>query len=432
MRKRTTVVAGCVAMAAIALSAESAVAGDVRVVDQNTGHPRLLFTEARTAPDPVTGTTSNVPEQNNITVTQSGNTILVHDDIPLNQVPGRNYPGCTAVDANTASCDATLATQLSFNLGDLDDRFSNTTAVPAVIVGGAGTDTIINSGAGDDLISINGGAKPEADIVQDCGPGNDTVDADRKDDLTAPMNCETLMVGGVVLGGPPPPPGGANAPPPPADKTVISASPPGTPAPVSLAQLGVAPSRTGGACVTRFIGTAADDRIEGTPQGDIEYGMAGNDYMRGQAGGDCLYGLDGNDTLIGEEGDDLLVGGKGKDLLYGGPNKDRLFGTAGNDRLYGDAAADRLSAGAGNDRLRGGAGNDQQFGGPGDDLLEGGPGRDVISGGPGADHVLAGPGNDRISVRDHHRDVVNCGPGRDSVTADRIDKLINCEHITRR
>ena len=282
-RKRRAFIAGCGVVATMAFFATSAMAGEIRVVDQNTGNPRLLFTEARTAPDP-TGATSKVPEQNDISVSQSGNTITVQDAIPLNTVVGKNYPGCTG-SGNTESCDATGVTRLTFQLGDLYDRFTSTAAIPAVIGGGAGTDTIVAAGAGDDLISINGGARAEADIVQDCGPGNDTVDADRKDDLTAATNCETLMVGGVVLSGPPPPPAGSGAPPPPGT-AVISASPPGTPAPVSLAQLGVAPTRTAGACVTRFIGTAANDRIEGTPQGDIEYGMAGNDYMRGQFGND--------------------------------------------------------------------------------------------------------------------------------------------------
>lgn len=428
-RKRRAFIAGCGVVATMAFFATSAMAGEIRVVDQNTGNPRLLFTEARTAPDP-TGATSNVPEQNDLSVSQSGNTITVQDAIPLNTVVGKNYPGCTG-SGNTESCDATGVTRLTFQLGDLDDRITSTAAIPAVIGGGAGTDTIVAAGAGDDLISINGGARAEADIVQDCGPGNDTVDADRKDDLTAATNCETLMVGGVVLSGPPPPPAGSGAPPPPGT-AVISASPPGTPAPVSLAQLGVAPTRTAGACVTPFIGTATNDRIEGTPQGDIEYGMAGNDYMRGQFGNDCLYGLDGNDTLIGEEGEDLLVGGNGKDLQYGGPGRDRLFGTAGNDRLYGDAGADRLSGGAGNDRVRGGAGDDQLFGAAGNDLLDGGPGNEVISAGLGADHVVAAAGSDRINVRDRRRDVVNCGAGRDSVTADRVDRLLNCERVTRR
>jgi Ca2+-binding RTX toxin-like protein len=433
MRKRTTLVAACAAVAATALSAQSAFAGDVRVIDQSTGQPRLLFTEARTAPDP-TGATSNVPEQNNVTISLSGTAITVQDTIPLNQVPGRNYPGCASVDPNTVSCDATGMSQLSFNLGDLEDRFNNTTAIPAGVVGGSGTDTIVSAGAGDDLISVNGGSKPETDIVGDCGAGNDTVDADRKDDLTAAANCETIKVGGVVLnpGTPPPPPGGVNTPTPPAGKPVVSASPAGTPAPLSVAQLGIAPTRKAGACAVRFIGTATADRIEGTPGGDIEYGMAGDDYMRGQAGDDCLYGLNGNDTLIAEEGGDLLVGGDGRDRLYAGPGTDRLFGNAGNDRLNGDAGVDRLSGGDGADLLRGGANSDQIFGGLGNDLADAGPGNDVISAGPGADHVIAGAGNDRINVRDHRRDVVNCGAGRDSVTADRVDKLLNCERATRR
>ncbi|MGZ6708429.1 MAG: calcium-binding protein [Solirubrobacteraceae bacterium] len=436
MRTRARFATACIAVAATGLFAQSAFAGDVRVVDQSTGHPRLMFTEART-PDPADPTkTVNVVETNDITITASGNFIFVKDaSTPPNTAPGKNYPGCSPTgDPSTVQCQATAISQLYFDLGDNNDTFDNQTGIPAVVIGGMGTDTIINAGAGNDLISINGGTKPERDIVQSCGAGDDTVDADKKDDFSAAQGCETIKVGGVVVnqGGPPPPSGGGNPPPPPAGKPVINPSPRGTPAPVSATQLVVAPTTKPGACQITFIGTASADRIEGSPNGDKEYGLAGNDYMRGQAGDDCLYGLDGNDILVGEEGLDLLVGGNGNDRLYGGLGNDRLFGTAGNDRLSGDAGADRLSGGAGADVLRGGAGNDQLFGGLGNDLLDGGPGNDVLSGGLGRDHVIAGAGSDRINVHDGQRDVVNCGPGRDTVTADRKDVLRNCERVTRR
>lgn len=434
MRMRTTLTAGCLAVAAIGLSAQSAFAGDVRVVDQSTGNPRLLFSEART-PDPADpAKTVNVAETNDITITQAGNFLLVTDaSTPPNATPGKNYPGCSATgDPSTVQCQSGVG-QLSFDLGDNNDTFDNKTGVAAVITGGMGTDTIINSGSGDDLISINGGARPEADIVRDCGAGTDTVDADKKDDYSAARNCETIKVAGVVVnqGGPPPPAPGSPPPPPP-NRPVVNPSPIGTAAPVAQSQLGVAPTNKPGACVIPFIGTPGADRIEGSPQGDKEYGLAGDDYMRGQAGDDCLYGLDGKDVLIGEEGLDLLVGGNGNDALYGGLGNDRLYGAAGRDRLYGNAGADRLSGGAGDDRLLGSAGNDQLFGGAGNDLLDGGSGNDVISGGLGRDHIIAGAGADRINVHDGQRDVVNCGSGRDIVSADRRDVLRNCERVTRR
>jgi hypothetical protein len=111
----------------------------------------------------------------------------------------------------------------------------------------------------------------------------------------------------------------------------------------------------------------------------------------------------------------------------------RRVGGRGRDRFLGSPAGDDLRGRGGNDVLRGGRGADCLDGGPGKDRLVGGPGADRIKGGPGKDRVLAGPGNDRIDVRGGGRDTVDCGPGRrDRVTADRRDRLRNCELVRRR
>jgi uncharacterized repeat protein (TIGR01451 family) len=89
-------------------------------------------------------------------------------------------------------------------------------------------------------------------------------------------------------------------------------------------------------------------------------------------------------------------------------------GTAKADQLRGTAYADMLDGRAGRDHLFGYAGND---------ILIGGPGKDIID---------AHTGNDTIYARDKTRDVVRCGPGRDTVTADKIDRLTNCEKVSRR
>jgi hypothetical protein len=86
-------------------------------------------------------------------------------------------------------------------------------------------------------------------------------------------------------------------------------------------------------------------------------------------------------------------------------------GTARADQLRGTAYADRLDGRAGPDHLFGYAGND------------------VLIGGPGKDTIDAHTGNDTIRARDKTRDIVRCGPGRDTVTADKIDKLTNCEKV---
>jgi Ca2+-binding RTX toxin-like protein len=88
-------------------------------------------------------------------------------------------------------------------------------------------------------------------------------------------------------------------------------------------------------------------------------------------------------------------------------------GTAKADKLRGTAYADVLDGRAGRDHLFGYAGND------------------VLIGGPGKDTIDAHKGNDTIYAGDKTRDVIHCGPGRDTVTADKIDKLTNCEGVSR-
>jgi RTX calcium-binding nonapeptide repeat (4 copies) len=107
-------------------------------------------------------------------------------------------------------------------------------------------------------------------------------------------------------------------------------------------------------------------------------------------------------------------------------------GSAGIDRLTGGAFGDRLLGLAGNDVLIGAAGDDCLSGGRGNDQLKGNAGNDRLNGGPGKDAVDAGAGNDTINARDRRRESVRCGKGtNDRVRADRNDKLIGCERVTR-
>jgi Ca2+-binding RTX toxin-like protein len=133
-----------------------------------------------------------------------------------------------------------------------------------------------------------------------------------------------------------------------------------------------------GACANVRAGTAGDDGLAGTTAGDRLDGKAGADALSGDAGADCLFGGNGADWLGGGDGDDVLRGGAGDDQLRGGAGADRLFGEGG------------------------------------------------------ADVLLGGAGADRISAADRKRDTVDCGAGRDTATVDRIDKVRNCEKVTRR
>lgn len=147
---------------------------------------------------------------------------------------------------------------------------------------------------------------------------------------------------------------------------------------------------------------------------NVVKGTRDDDVLRGTAFGDRLVGGDGDDLLKGSDADDCLEGGAGADVLDGGNGNDRLAGDSGNDRLVG---------GNGNDSLKGGRGNDRLSGGNGNDVLSPGSGKDTISG---------GPGNDTINSVDGVKETVDCGSGRDTVRADRKDRLIHCEKITRK
>jgi hypothetical protein len=104
---------------------------------------------------------------------------------------------------------------------------------------------------------------------------------------------------------------------------------------------------------------------------------AGNDAVH--AGGDATHGVsvlggDGNDRITTGDGRDWIWGGAGADTIHSGAASDLLSGGGGNDKLFGQSGHDRLYGGAGNDRLEGQGGNDRLLGGSGADLLNGGDG----------------------------------------------------------
>jgi hypothetical protein len=46
--------------------------------------------------------------------------------------------------------------------------------------------------------------------------------------------------------------------------------------------------------------------------------------------------------------------------------------------------------------------------------------------------LLGGAGNDVINARDGQRDLVNCGSGVDTAVVDKLDRVVGCEHVSRR
>src|SRR3954451_3659206 len=126
-----------------------------------------------------------------------------------------------------------------------------------------------------------------------------------------------------------------------------------------------------------------------------------------------------------------LRSGGCKVALQGTDKAETLTGTAAGDVVFGYGGADRIRGAGGHDCLLGGRGSDRLLGEAGDDRLTGGSGNDVLTGGAGTNSYDAGRGNDVVNAANGRRETVRCGPGRDRVRADRRDRLVGCERVTR-
>lgn len=94
-----------------------------------------------------------------------------------------------------------------------------------------------------------------------------------------------------------------------------------------------------------------DDRIFGGHGDDVLYGMGGDDVISGGAGHDYLEGGRGNDTLFGDDGSDILSGGFGDDTLHGGAGDDTIYAGSGNDTIDGGLGDNKITMEAGDTNL---------------------------------------------------------------------------------
>lgn len=313
------------------------------------------------------------------------------------------------------------------------------------VEGFTGSATVIDLGAGSDLLEVYAVGTPFAGAVSLlAGPGDDVVRIDRR--LTHGVTIDAGPGTDCVSGGSGPDQidGGDG------DDDI-----------------------DGGAGSDVIDAGDGSDVVRGGRGDDIIEGGAGNDLLNGNAGMDVLSGGAGHDILNGHSNDDVLRGGPGRDLLRGGRGNDDLDGGDDDDHLSGQHGNDLLNGGAGNDRLRGDAGNDVLTGSLGNDMLSGGRGRDtlhelvsgtgpvVLSGrsmsGLGADRhlrvelaridgdgsansidallfsgpvTLTGGDGDDTLVGTRFDDLLDGGAGRDSVTRQTSDDVRNAEVLT--
>ena len=217
-------------------------------------------------------------ESNDVTVTVKGGFFSTGWLVNDNTAPLGAGPGCTSLDAHTASCQFTeteLTVAVNVNLGDGRDWASVAQACPhnnmdfacrpPTVDGGSGLDTIWGS---DTDYSILRGGGDQHGIV--AGKAGATVDGGAGNDFLTGSTARDLLLGG-----------------------------------------------TGN---DRLSGDAANDRAYGG-DGDDNIGCgAGNDTISGGAGRDTMLGWSGRDTFYAKDGS--------RDKIDGGTWTDR----AGIDR----------------------------------------------------------------------------------------------------
>jgi Ca2+-binding RTX toxin-like protein len=380
-------------------------------------------------------------EQNDVTITSSGNRWLISDT----GTPAMfAFSPCTT-SGTTASCPA--LGHFLLMTGDMDDHVTLATDAyeQAIICGGDGNDTIVGG--------------PRTNVILG-GPGNDSLTGGSAADIidgeaTCPGEGLSLVPGDNTIDG-----GGG-------DDTISGGDGvddiQGGSGADTVQGLGGDDTLNGGQGADNLFGDDGTDLLVGGEDGDFLNGGAGNDVLLGGPGDDILgetapYGAvleqdTGNDDLQGQEGDDQLFGGPGEpndtDSLSGGPGQDSVsyfdrtssvgvtmdgnandgspleqdnvqgdvetvIGGSGNDTLIGGTEADTIDGGPGNDSIDGGLGDDSLLGGAGGDSLLGGEGRDSLRGDDGDDHLDAGAGQD-VASGGGGNDVVLGGEGPDTL-----------------
>ncbi|MBF9132333.1 calcium-binding protein [Plantactinospora sp. S1510] len=145
-----------------------------------------------------------------------------------------------------------------------------------------------------------------------------------------------------------------------------------------------------------LLGGEGDDRIHSGDGRDIILGNDGQDRIESGAGDDRASGGADRDYLDGYRGNDVLTGGHGDDTVYGLSGDDRISGGEGRDYLEGATGNDSIDGGAGNDMISGGRDNDVIRAGGGADTVYTGHGADRVDGGSDASSVSGEPDGDTV------------------------------------
>ncbi|MBD2520363.1 choice-of-anchor D domain-containing protein, partial [Nostoc sp. FACHB-973] len=161
---------------------------------------------------------------------------------------------------------------------------------------------------------------------------------------------------------------------------------------------------------------AGDDTIAAT----TATGTTGIVALNGEAGNDSvdasllttgvvINGDDGNDTIQGGQGNDLIGGGAGSDTIYGNQGSDEIYGdstfpaTASDAKYTGFTFPSKIELFTNSRPVPTSAvtsGDDKLYGGDGEDVIYGEGGNDAIATGNGSKEVVfGGAGDDAIDAR---------------------------------
>lgn len=251
---------------------------------------------------------------NDVTISSSGSVHTVTDRGVATLQPGSS---CQATgDPQTVTCNAPAVTAATIDLGAGDDRFTATSDLDFLVIGGDGNDSI-GGGTGNDVLRGGLGTDSVAG-----GGGIDIADySDHIKPVKADLDAASADDGHS------------------GEKDSIATD------------------------VEGLTGGSGADKLTGSAGANTLSGLAGKDRLSGKDGNDVLSGGAEQDTLFGDNGDDLLAGDAGKNTLKGGAGNDTLGSISdllNSDLLDGGTGDDTFNANDGDDRdrIRCGAGID--------------------------------------------------------------------------
>jgi serralysin len=305
------------------------------------------YTSGPTAPGPTTGT-NGVANFNSSSTPSTTVTVPTTDSAVVDSMSGPlSITGGAAGDTVVAGSGGLYYTNITPSGSKID-----------YITAGDGNNTIetsttgtgnyaVNTGAGNDIISVNGNA------VVNAGTGNNSISVSGGNSLIYSEGNDSIQ-GSTVVGA-----GGTD--------TVNVGSGQATVNPGTSNLFIFGTSTTTNPLVV-LPGTGSDTISVGSGGGYVSAGTGGNSILYGGAGAS-------NAPLVlrgGASGDQIFAVSSGKVTAYAGPGNETISGAASDANGFpqpGSTANNTFYAGTGNDTLIAGLGNDTLIGGTGTALM---------------------------------------------------------------